>query len=200
MPADWPDVDVVMPVRNEVAHLAAAVRSILAFGLALVVGAGAAAAQEAAPAQLGKRVHAAWQGDLDGMLERRLLRVIVPFNRTHYFLDGSRQRGLSYEALQQFEKFLWEKFRLKPPAIDAVYIPTPRDEMLARTNTGVCPWHIVPSDDKKRARLNCISHLLSQFAYETIPFEVPDIPKRKMKHAYDDQATLVGQNFVPEKY
>jgi polyphosphate kinase 2 len=75
-----------------------------------------------------------------------------------------------------------------------------RDEMFARTNTGTAPWYIVPSDDKKRARLNCISHLLSQFSYEAIPFEVPKIPKRKTKHAYDDQASLIGQNFVPEKY
>ena len=75
-----------------------------------------------------------------------------------------------------------------------------RDEMLSRTHTGTAPWYIVPSDDKKRARLNCISHLLSQFSYEKIPFDVPEMPKRKTKHAYDDQASLDGQNFVPEKY
>lgn len=75
-----------------------------------------------------------------------------------------------------------------------------RDAMLARTHTGIAPWYIVPSDDKKRARLNCISHLLSQFPYETIPFEVPKMPKRKTTHEYDDTATLVGQNFVPEPF
>ncbi len=75
-----------------------------------------------------------------------------------------------------------------------------RDDMLARTNTGMAPWHIVPSDDKKRARLNCISHLLSQFPYEHIPFEEPEIPKRKTKQEYDDQSSLAGQTFVPEKY
>jgi polyphosphate kinase 2 len=75
-----------------------------------------------------------------------------------------------------------------------------RDEMLSRTHTGTAPWYIVPSDDKKRARLNCISHLLSQFSYETIPFEVPKLPKRKTKHEYDDQASLAGQNVVPQKY
>ena len=75
-----------------------------------------------------------------------------------------------------------------------------RDEMLARTNTGVSPWYIVPSDDKKRARLNCISHLLSQFSYEAAEFEVPEIPKRKTKLEYDDQASLEGQTFVPLKY
>ncbi len=75
-----------------------------------------------------------------------------------------------------------------------------RDEMFARTHTPHAPWHIVPSDDKKRARLNCISHLLSQFPYEEIPFEVPKIPKRKTKGAYDDDATLEGLNFVPERF
>ncbi len=75
-----------------------------------------------------------------------------------------------------------------------------RDEMLSRTHTGTAPWYIVPSDDKKRARLNCISHLLSQLSYERIPLEVPKMPKRKTKQAYDDQASLDGQNFVPEKY
>jgi len=75
-----------------------------------------------------------------------------------------------------------------------------RDAMLSRTHTGVAPWYIVPSDDKKRARLNCISHLLGQFPYETVPFEVPEMPKRQTKHEYDDSASLVGQNFVPEKY
>ena len=75
-----------------------------------------------------------------------------------------------------------------------------RDAMFERTHTDVAPWHIVPSDNKKRARLNCISHLLSQFKYKEIPFEVPEIPKRKTKHEYDDDASLVGRNFVPQKY
>ena len=75
-----------------------------------------------------------------------------------------------------------------------------RDEMLSRTHTGFAPWYIVPSDDKKRARLNCISHLLSQFSYETSDFKKPEIPKRNTKHEYDDEASLVGQNFVPRKY
>jgi len=75
-----------------------------------------------------------------------------------------------------------------------------RDDMLEHTHTDFAPWHIVPSDNKKRARLNCISHLLAQFPYEAIPFKVPEIPKRKTKHEYDDDASLVGKNFVPEKF
>jgi polyphosphate kinase 2 len=75
-----------------------------------------------------------------------------------------------------------------------------RDEMFARTHTGAAPWYIVRSNDKKRARLNCISHLLSQFPYEEIPFETPKLPKRDMSQAYDDGASLEGQTYVPERY
>ena len=75
-----------------------------------------------------------------------------------------------------------------------------RDMMLEATDTETVPWHIVRSDDKKRARLNCISHLLSLVHYETAPREKIKMPKRSMKGAYDDVATLNGRRFVPEKY
>jgi polyphosphate kinase 2 len=75
-----------------------------------------------------------------------------------------------------------------------------RDMMLKATDTGNAPWYIVPSDDKKRARLNCISHLLSLIPYKRIPREKVKLPDRSMKDAYDDQATLKGRKFVPERY
>jgi polyphosphate kinase 2 len=75
-----------------------------------------------------------------------------------------------------------------------------RDAMFARTDTPTAPWFVVPSDDKKRSRLNCISHLLSQFPYETIPFEVPKMPKRESHDAYDDSASLEGRNVVPLRF
>jgi hypothetical protein len=62
------------------------------------------------------------------------------------------------------------------------------------------PWHIVRSDSKKRARLNCISHLLSQIPYQELPREKVVLGKRNMKGRYDDQATLEGRSFVPERY
>ena len=58
----------------------------------------------------------------------------------------------------------------------------------------------MPSDDKKRARLNCISHLLSLIPYKQAPREPVKLPKRSMKGAYDDQATMKGRRFIPEKY
>jgi polyphosphate kinase 2 len=75
-----------------------------------------------------------------------------------------------------------------------------RDMMLEATDTEQAPWHIVRSDDKKRARLNCIAHLLSLLHYEKVSVKKVNLPKRSMKGAYDDQATLKGRRFVPEKY
>jgi polyphosphate kinase 2 len=75
-----------------------------------------------------------------------------------------------------------------------------RDAMLDATDTDYAPWYIVRSDDKKRARLNCISHLLSLIPYKKVPHEKVELPKRTNKGKYDDQATLEGKRFVPEKY
>jgi polyphosphate kinase 2 len=75
-----------------------------------------------------------------------------------------------------------------------------RDQMLKATDSKDAPWYIVRSNDKKKARLNCISHLLSMIPYGKTPKEKVKLPKRKTKDSYDDQATLKGRHFVPEKY
>jgi len=75
-----------------------------------------------------------------------------------------------------------------------------RDLMLSATDTKWAPWFILHSDDKKRARLNCIQHILSLIPYKEVAREKVKLPKRSMKHAYDDTATLKGRKFVPEKY
>jgi polyphosphate kinase 2 len=75
-----------------------------------------------------------------------------------------------------------------------------RDLMLEATDTDDAPWHIVRSDDKRSARMNLISHLLSLIPYEDVPRERVKLPKRSKKDAYDDQATLKGRRFAPEKY
>jgi polyphosphate kinase 2 len=75
-----------------------------------------------------------------------------------------------------------------------------RDMMLEATDTQTTPWHIVRSDDKKRARLNCISHFLKQVPYEKVKTEEISLPGVSKKHEYDDQATLAGRRFIPEKY
>jgi polyphosphate kinase len=75
-----------------------------------------------------------------------------------------------------------------------------RDMMLEATDTKEVPWYILRSDDKKRARLNCISHLLSMIPYKKVARKKVDMPKRSNKGAYDDQATIQGRRFVPETF
>jgi polyphosphate kinase len=75
-----------------------------------------------------------------------------------------------------------------------------RDLMLEATDTEHAPWYILRSDDKKRARLNCLAHILDLIPYKKAPREKVKLPKRSMKGAYDDQASLQGRKFVEEKY
>ena len=75
-----------------------------------------------------------------------------------------------------------------------------RDLMLEASDTNRVPWFIVPSDDKRRARLNSIRHLLSQIDYRKVPREKVKLSDRSMKNAYNDRASLKGRRFVPERY
>jgi polyphosphate kinase len=75
-----------------------------------------------------------------------------------------------------------------------------RDRMLEMTDTDKAPWYIVRSDDKRRARLNCIAHILSLIPCKKVPRAKVKLPKRSDRHRYDDQASLKGRRFVAEKY
>jgi polyphosphate kinase 2 (PPK2 family) len=75
-----------------------------------------------------------------------------------------------------------------------------RDRMLKATDTKWAPWHIVRSEDKKRARLNCIAHVLSLITHKKVPRQKAKLPKRSMKGAYDDCASLNGRKFITERY
>ena len=75
-----------------------------------------------------------------------------------------------------------------------------RDDMLAATNTGWAPWYIVQADNKRRARLNCISHFLSLIPYKKLPREKVKLGKRDMKGKYDDQKSIAQFSYIPEKY
>ena len=75
-----------------------------------------------------------------------------------------------------------------------------RDAMLDATDTAWAPWHVLRSDNKKRARLNALAHILSLVPYKKLKREKIDLPERSMKEAYDDQATMKKRKFVPERY
>jgi polyphosphate kinase 2 len=75
-----------------------------------------------------------------------------------------------------------------------------RDMMLDATDSKDAPWFIIRSDDKKSARLNCISHFLSRIHYKKVAHQPVKLGVRSNKRHYDDQATLKGHNFIPEVY
>jgi polyphosphate kinase 2 len=75
-----------------------------------------------------------------------------------------------------------------------------RDDMFAATDTAHAPWHIVIADDKRRARLNCIAHLLNQIPYEEVPSDEIVLPEPDTAGAFDDRATLASRTFVPERF
>jgi len=99
-------------------------------------GANASAGEQASGHELynsfstDRQLFEPWTGDLDGMVERGFVRVLVVYSKTNYFLDGGTQRGITYEALREFEKVLNQKFKRKTVKINVVIVPVRRDELL----------------------------------------------------------------------
>ena len=73
-----------------------------------------------------------------------------------------------------------------------------RDDMFEATDTGFAPWYVVRSNDKRRARLNLISHLLEQIPYKTAPREKVKLPKRQKRHGYREPD--YPYKYVKERY
>jgi membrane-bound lytic murein transglycosylase MltF len=76
--------------------------------------------------ELGKK----WSGDFDGMVERHLIRALVPYSKTFYFLDGADQRGLAYDLLKEFETYINKELQRTSLKVRLVVIPTKRDRLL----------------------------------------------------------------------
>jgi len=142
---------------------------------------------------------------------RRFLELVPRFEK---WLVGSGIRLFKYwlevsdkEQERRFEARIndplrqWKLSAMDLPSRERWYdYSRARDEMLKATDTQHAPWFIIRSDDKKCARLNCISHLLSLLPYKGIARKKIRLPKRSKKGAYDDVATLKGRRFVPEQY
>jgi polyphosphate kinase len=75
-----------------------------------------------------------------------------------------------------------------------------RDLMFKATSSKHAPWHIIRSDDKRRARLNCISHILDSIPYKRVRRPKVKLPKRSNKGRYNDQTGLRGMKLVAERY
>ena len=74
-----------------------------------------------------------------------------------------------------------------------------KDEMFTYTDTKISPWWVVDADDKKRAHLNCISHLLEMIPYKEVEPEIIELPPRAEQKGYV-RPPMNEQTFVPEKY
>ncbi len=108
-------------------------------------GSGSPAAEEAAaegPRQLDSFdpefwLDQEWVGDLDGMVERGVVRALVVYSLGQYFLDGATQRGATYEALTEFEKFLNQRLGRGPVKVPVLIIPVQRDELFPALEQGL---------------------------------------------------------------
>jgi len=78
----------------------------------------------------------AWKGDLDGMIERRVIRALVPYSKTMYFIDGGDQRGIAYEYMKAFEDDLNARRKTGNLRVHVLFIPTARDRMLEMLDAG----------------------------------------------------------------
>lgn len=78
-----------------------------------------------------------WKGDLDGMIKRRIVRVLIPYNKTLYFLDkGGQQRGFMYDMMTAFEQDLNKQVATKHLKIHFIFVPTARDRLIPELMAG----------------------------------------------------------------
>jgi polyphosphate kinase 2 len=97
-----------------------------------------------------------------------------------------------------------KRWKLSPMDLDSrthwVEYSIAKDQMFKYTDIKQAPWYVVNSDDKKRARLNCISHLLSLIPYEDLTPEPIALPPRRQDKTGYVRPPITDQTFVPEKY
>jgi len=133
---------------------------LLAAGIALTLFSTLSAyAQAPAPAPLAPRQlsleNKPWKGDFDGMLERRIVRVLVPYSRTLYFVDKGRERGLTADLARDFETYLNKKYakKLGKRPVTVLLIPTTRDKLLSGVVDGlgdIAAGNLTATDERRK--------------------------------------------------
>ena len=116
-----------MPIRSRAGGGAAALGLLTLAALLAATPLRASEAPDGDPPTVPLEV---WQGDFDGMIERRRIRVLVSLSKTFYFLDKADQRGLTYEFMKAFERHLNKRLKLRTRKLHMVFIPVRRDELL----------------------------------------------------------------------
>ena len=119
-----------------------------------------------------------------------------------YWLEVSnKEQKRRFEARIDDRLRQWKLSAMDLPSRERWYdYSRARDVMLEATDTEFAPWHIVRSDDKKRARLNVLSHFLSSIPYKAPKREKVKLPTRDKKGVYDDEATIKDRRWIAEKF
>ena len=138
------------------------------------------------------RLNEKWAGDLDGMLERRYIRVLVIPDKMHYFFDGAELKGVTYDAMREFESFVNKKVGQRGKPIAVLFVPTRRDEIFQALvdGRGDLAAGSLGISDERRAIVDFSDPIRDRI--KVIPVGGPDAPPIK---SLDD---LAGQTvYVP---
>jgi polyphosphate kinase len=119
-----------------------------------------------------------------------------------YWLEVSnKEQKRRFEARVEDPLRQWKLSDMDLPSRERWYdYSRARDLMLEATDTDFAPWYVVHSDDKRRARLNLISHFIGLLPYEAKPRKPVKLPARDKKNEYDDAAMIAGRRLIAKKY
>jgi membrane-bound lytic murein transglycosylase MltF len=130
---------------------------------------GDAAAPDAYVAQSLLPMNDAWTGDLDGMQERKRIRILVPFSKTFYFIDKGRQYGITYDLGTEFGVWLNKRIKSKKIKVSIVFVPVARDKLITGLAEGlgdIAAGNITITD--RRSEVADFSHPLATGAREIL--------------------------------
>ena len=119
-----------------------------------------------------------------------------------YWLEvGNKEQKRRFEARIDDRLRQWKLSNIDLPSRERWYdYSRARDMLLEATDTDFAPWYLVSSNDKKRARLNVLSHFLSLIPYEAPKRDKIKLPTRDNKNAYDDEKTIENRRWIERKY
>jgi len=92
-------------------------------------------------------------GDLDEIVKDKMIRILMPYNKTFFFFDGAKPRGLSYDNAMLFEKFINEKLKTKTIKVRVLVIPTSRDKLFSRLKEGygdIAIGNLTPTEERRK--------------------------------------------------
>jgi ABC-type amino acid transport substrate-binding protein len=101
-------------------------------------------------------------GDLDSMIARRYIRVLVPYSKTYYYTEGMKRFGLAYDLLNLFEKDLNKQLKLNPSTVRVIFIPVSRE-------------HIIPLLKSGRADMIASGYTITNERKKEIDFSLPTV-------------------------